>query len=373
MKTALVTGGAGLIGSHVVDELVVRGYKVRILDNLEPATHPAGKPAWIHRDAEFIQGDVRNLDDWKKALAGVQCVFHQAAWGGFSPDISKMTEVNISGTARMFEAIRAGRLPVEKVVVASSQAVYGEGKHECPAHGPCHPSMRPLAQLEKGIWPVLCPRCGAPMKGLPIDEETFPDVTGTYSISKYAHERLTFALGKEFGIPVVALRYALTFGPRQSLFNPYTGICSIFSMQILSDKAPIVFEDGLQTRDFTFVQNTAEANVFVMESEKANNQVFNVGTGIATTVRDFACTLARLYGKPDLEPRLPVEFRPLDLRNLFTDNAKLRGIGWKVRYTWQEGLARYVEWIQGQDRPAVYFEKALAELRSVGMVRGVRT
>jgi dTDP-L-rhamnose 4-epimerase len=372
MKTALVTGGAGLIGSHLVDLLLQRGYRVTILDNLEPATHPAGKPAWIPREAQFIQGDIRNVEDWRKALRGVTCVFHQAAWGGFSPDISKMTETNISGTARLFEVIRADNLPVEKIVVASSQAVYGEGKHACPAHGVCHPKMRSVAQLEKGMWDVLCPVCGAPMKGLPIDEDTFPDVTGTYSISKYAHERLTIALGREFGIPTVALRYALTFGPRQSLFNPYTGICSIFSMQILSGKRPIVFEDGKQTRDFTFVQNVAEANLFVMESAKANFEVFNVGTGLATPVCEFACTLARLYGKPALEPLLPNEFRPLDLRNLFTDNTKLKSIGWRPNYTWQDGLAQYVTWIQSQDRPEVYFEKALEELRKVGMVKGVR-
>lgn len=372
MNTALVTGGAGLIGSHIVDLLLARGWMVKILDNLEPATHPAGKPAWIPQEAEFIQGDIRNVEDWRKALRGVSHVFHQAAWGGFSPDISKMTDTNICGTARMFEVIRADKLPVEKIVVASSQAVYGEGKHACPEHGPCHPKMRPVAQLEQGIWDVLCPICGKPMRGLPIDEDTFPDVTGTYSISKYAHERLALALGKETGIPVVGLRYALTFGPRQSLFNPYTGICSIFSMQILSGKRPIVFEDGQQTRDFTFVQNVAEANVFAMECEAANNDVFNVGTGLATTVYEFACTLAKLYGKPGLTPRLPNEFRPLDLRNLFTDNTKLKRLGWQPRYTWQEGLAQYVAWIQSQDRPEVYFEKALEELRRVGMVRSVK-
>jgi len=372
MYTALVTGGAGLIGSHLVDLLLERGYRVKILDNLEPATHPAGKPAWVPADAEFIQGDVRSVDDWTKALRGVTRVFHQAAWGGFSPDISKMTDTNICGTAKMFEVIRRDALPVEKIVVASSQAVYGEGKHECPEHGPCHPRMRPVAQLEQGIWDVLCPVCRRPMKGVPIDEETFPDVTGTYSISKYAHERLTLALARECGIPAVALRYALTFGPRQSLFNPYTGICSIFSMQILSGKRPIVFEDGRQTRDFTFVKNVAEANLYVMEHAAANDQVFNVGTGVATSVYEFASTLARLYGKPELTPFLPNEFRPLDLRNLVTDNRKLKSIGWQPRSTWQEGLAAYVAWIQSQDRPEVYFERALEELRRVGMVKSVK-
>lgn len=372
MTTALVTGGAGLIGSHIVDLLLQRGYQVKILDNLEPVTHPSGRPAWIPVEAEFIEGDVRNLEDWAKALQGVQVIFHQAAWGGFSPDISKITETNVSGTARLFEAIRAHHLLIEKIVVASSQAVYGEGKYQCERHGLVHPPLRPLEQLERGQWEVRCPSCGNAMKPLPIDEGTCPDVTGVYSVSKYAEERMALALGKEFGIPTVALRYALTYGARQSLFNPYTGICSIFSMRILAGELPVVFEDGLQTRDFTFVRDVADANIHVMECDEANYGVFNVGTGIPTTVWEFACTLARLYGRPEIQPVLPNEFRPLDLRHLVTDNQRLRRLGWKPRYSLEQGLTEYVEWIESQERPVVYFEQALAQLRKLGVVRAVR-
>lgn len=369
MSRALVTGGAGLIGSHIVDLLLEKGYAVRILDNLEPSTHPNGKPAWIPQDAEFFEGDVRNLDDWEKVMPGVDVVFHEAAWGGFSPHISKMTHANICGTAKLFEAIRKNGFDVGKIVVASSQAVYGEGKHTCPEHGPCHPKMRTLDQLDRGEWAVKCPQCGVAMTSLPIDEETFPDVTGTYSISKYAHERLTLALGQEDGIPVVPLRYALTYGPRQSLSNPYTGICSIFSMQILSGKNPVVFEDGQQTRDFTFVKDTAAANVYVAETDSIRDTVFNVGTGTGTTVTDFASKLAGLYKRPDLAPNLVNEYRPLDLRHLVTDGTKLADAGWLPRFSIDEGLQQYVDWIESQDKPSVFFEKALEELRAVGMVR----
>lgn len=368
----LVTGGAGLIGSHIVDLLLERGCRVTVLDNLEPTTHPNGRPAWVPPEVEFIQGDVRNLEDWRRSLRGVEWVFHQAAYGGFAPEISKMTEVNTSGTARMFEAIRMDGLTISKIVVASSQAVYGEGSYICPIHGTFHPGLRPVAQLEQGLWEVRCPECGTEAASVPIAEHVCPDVTGVYSITKYSQERMAIALGKEFGIPAVALRYALTYGPRQSLFNPYTGICSIFSMRILNGLPPVLYEDGRQTRDFTFVRDVARANLFVMEKEEANYQVFNVGTGKATSIAAFSGLLARLYGRPELEPSLPGEFRPLDLRHLVTDNTKLRALGFVPEYTLEQGLQEYVTWIATQQHPKEYFEEAMRYLKKIGVVRPVK-
>lgn len=203
---ALVTGGAG--------------YQVRILDNLEPGTHLEGKPDWVPREAEFIQGDLRSMEDVEKAVAGVEVIFHQAADGGFAPELTKMTEVNAGGASRIFDAIRARRLDVRRIVTASSQAVYGEGKYLCDACGPCYPDPRPLAQLERGDWEVRCPACGAPARGCPIGEEAPLKFTGVYPLSKYFAHRLTLTLGREWGIPAVALRYSLTYGPRQSVFTP---------------------------------------------------------------------------------------------------------------------------------------------------------
>ena len=365
---ALVTGGAGLIGSHIVDLLLRRGHEVRILDNFEPATHLEGRPGWIPDDAEVVEGDMRSADDVACAVAGVEAIFHQAAYGGFAPELTKMTDVNACGTARIFEAIRSQGLDVAKVVTASSQAVYGEGRYECEQHGPCFPPRRPLEQLARAEWEVRCPTCGRPMAGRPIGEDGDLDLTGVYALSKHFEERLTLSLGREWGIPTVALRYALTYGPRQSIFNPYTGICSIFSTRLLNGVPPVLYEDGHQTRDFTFVEDVAAANVLVMEREEANGEVFNVGTGVGTTVTQFACLLRDAYGA-EVDPELRGEFRPLDCRHLTTDNRKLRALGWAPTVPVAEGVRRYADWILSMGRPAEYFTRAEETLRELRVVR----
>ncbi len=367
---ALVTGGAGLIGSHIVDQLLAKGYEVRIFDNLEPCTHMEGKPVWIPKDAEFIQGDMRNIDAVAKAVTGVDVIFHQAAYGGFAPELEKMTDVNATGTSRIFEVIRTQGLSIKKVVTASSQAVYGEGKYQCNKCGPCYPDPRPIAQLERGEWEAKCPTCGAPTKGMPINEESPLKFTGVYSLSKYFEERLTLALGREWGIPAVSLRYALTYGPRQSIFNPYTGICSIFSTRLLNNLPPIIYEDGQQMRDFVFVEDIARANAHVMESDAANNQVFNVGTGTGTPVMKFACLLRDAYGAK-VDPSAPGEFRPMDFRHLIADNSKITALGWKPQVPVEQGVKRYAYWIMSRTRPAEYFTKAEQTLKQLRIVRGV--
>jgi dTDP-L-rhamnose 4-epimerase len=368
MLKALVTGGAGLIGSHIVDLLLRRGYGVRILDNLEPATHFEGRPDWIPAEAEFVQGDVRSTDDVRRALTGVDVVFHQAAYGGFALEMTKMTEVNAAGTARLFEVIRTDNLDIKKIVVASSQAVYGEGKYECAQCGPCYPDLRPQEQLERRDWEVHCPRCRAVLKPIPIDESAPVKLIGTYHLTKYFEERMTLALGREWGIPAVALRYMLTYGPRQSVFNPYTGICSIFSTRLLNERPPVLYEDGQQTRDFTFVEDVARANVAVMESDAANGRVFNVGTGRPTTILQFAELLRSAYGAK-VAPYVPGQFRPVDFRHLVADISALRGIGWEPKVSIESGIKRYADWILSMKRPAEYFTKAEEALKRARVVR----
>jgi dTDP-L-rhamnose 4-epimerase len=368
MAKALVTGGAGLIGSHIVDLLLQRGYAVRILDNLEPATHFEGRPPWIARDAEFMPGDMRNLDDVRKALQGVDVVFHQAAYGGFAPELTKMTDVNACGTARLFEIIRTDGLDIRKVVTASSQAVYGEGKYQCAACGPCYPSPRSIEQMERPEWELVCPKCRGVLRPIPIDEDAPVKLNGTYHLTKYFEERMTLALGRDWGIPTVALRYMLTYGPRQSVFNPYTGICSIFSTRILNGLPPVVYEDGRQTRDFIFVEDVARANLAVLESDAANGRVFNVGTGTAVTIADFARLLARAYGSA-VEPLIPGQFRPMDFRHLVADNRALRQLGWQPTVPLETGIQRYAEWILSLKRPAEYFTQAEAVLKRMRIVR----
>jgi dTDP-L-rhamnose 4-epimerase len=366
----LVTGGAGLIGSHIVDLLLERGHDVRVLDNLEPATHLGGAPAWLPGDVEFIQGDMRCMDDVERAVAGVEAIFHQAAYGGFAPELVKMTDVNACGVSRIFEAIRSQRAEIKRVVTASSQAVYGEGKYSCDLHGPCFPDRRPIDQLERGEWEVRCPSCGEPTRGVPIPEDAPLKFTGVYALSKHFEERLTLALGREWGIPAVALRYSLTYGPRQSIFNPYTGICSIFSTRLLNGLPPVIYEDGLQVRDFVFVEDVARANVMAMENDEAEGQVFNVGTGVGTTVMDFALALRDAYGV-NVEPVTPGEFRPMDFRHLIADCSRLRALGWESQVPLAEGVGRYAEWILSQGRPAEYFSEAEERLRELRIVRAV--
>jgi dTDP-L-rhamnose 4-epimerase len=368
MTTALVTGGAGLIGSHIVDLLLRRAYRVRILDNLEPSTHLEGRPAWIPAEAEFIQGDVRNTDDVRRALQGVEVVFHQAAYGGFALELTKMTEVNAGGTARLFEVIRTDGLGVRKIVTASSQAVYGEGKYECARCGPCYPEVRPLEEMERRDWELHCPVCRAVMRPVPIDEGAPLKLNGTYHLTKYFEERLTLGLGREWGIPAVALRYMLTYGPRQSVFNPYTGICSIFSTRFLNGLAPVIYEDGQQTRDFVFVEDVARANLVVMESEAANGRVFNVGSGCGTSILRFAELLRGAYGS-QVSPSVPGQYRPVDFRHLVPDTSGLRALGWSPMVSLEEGVGRYARWILSQRQPAEYFTKAEALLQRMRVVR----
>jgi len=368
MTKALVTGGAGLIGSHLVDLLLKKDYEVRILDNLEPSIHLEGKPDWIPKEAEFMQGDMRSIADVERAVTGVDIVFHQAAYGGFAPELTKMTDVNACGTARIFEVIRNKRLPVRKVVTASSQAVYGEGKYSCPACGPCFPDPRPVEQFERREWEMRCPACGGPTTGEPINEDAPTKLLGVYAISKYYEERLTLALGRDWGIPTAALRYSLTYGPRQSIFNPYSGICSIFSTRLLNGKPPVIYEDGNQTRDFLYVGDVARANLLVMESDAANGRVFNVGTGIGTRVIDFSRMLRDAYGV-QVEPVTPGEFRVIDFRHLTADNSRIQALGWVPMVSVGEGVRHYADWILRKKKPAEYFSEAEEVLKKMRIVR----
>lgn len=364
---ALVTGGAGLIGSHIVDLLLQKGYEVRILDNLDYSVHQGRKPAWIPTESEFIRGDVTNESDVAKAMVDVNIVFHQAAFGGFTSDIAKYFYNNVIGTALIMQLSVSGKYPVEKIVVASSQAVIGEGMYQCSEHGLIHPELRPLEQMSREDWEVRCPVCNKQMIPQPIDETQLNPKT-PYAISKFTEEDMSVKIGAAHGLPTVALRYSLTYGPRQSIFNPYTGVCSIFSTRILNDLPPVVFEDGYQTRDFIYVGDVAMANLIAAENDGANYQVFNIGTGKATTVLDFIKTLADAYGK-DLQPEVQGKFRHGDVRHLFADSTKFRKLGWQPQISLSEGIALYAKWIQSQGVIKDYFGEAEVLLRKSNVVR----
>ena len=365
---ALVTGGAGLIGSHLVDLLFQEGYEVTILDSLEPQTHSQGKPEWVPKEARFIQGDVRQPADIEKALEGVQFIFHQAAFGGFTNEFSKYFDVNVSGTARLFERLGAGGHQVCKVVVASSQAVYAEGTYADQEGRICFPRVRSLEALAASCWELKDARIGADLKPVPTSEEKIKQAETPYALSKEMEERVALSSGKQLGIPVVALRYSVTYGPRQSLFNPYTGVVSIFSTRLLNGLPPIIYEDGRQTRDFIFVEDVARANLFVMRTPQADGQVFNVSTGRATTVAGLVGILGEILGRK-IAPKISGEYRLGDVRHLILDPSRLKALGFETKTALEEGLRKFSAWISEQPEVCDYFSAAYEKLKQSRLVR----
>ena len=367
----LVTGGAGFIGSHTVDLLLRQGHQVRILDNLTPPVHIEGKiPDYVPHEAEFILGDVRDRAAWERALQGIDAVFHLAAYQDYLTDFSKFFHVNTVGTALMYEIIVEKNMPVQKIVVASSQSTYGEGKYECATDGVQYPALRSLEQLEKRDWEPHCPVCGETIKPVITDElQVHPH--NQYAMSKYTQEMIALNFGQRYGIPSVAQRFSITQGPRQSFRNAYSGVLRIFSTRLLSDHAPVCYEDGGQLRDYVSVYDVARANVLVMEDPRADYQVFNVGGGRAITVRDYARVIARALGK-DIQALIPGEFRFGDTRHIISDIGKLRALGWEPQVPLEKIVAGYIAWAREQPDLGDYYENAEREMKARGTVREAR-
>ena len=369
-KRALVTGGAGLIGSHVTDLLVREGWKVRVLDNLEPQTHRRGKPAWINPKVEFTHGDIRDRETVAAALDKIDVVFHQAAYGGYMPEISKYVHVNSLGTAQMLELIREKNLPIKKIVVASSQAVYSEGAGICPKHQLVFPGVRPVEQLRKGDWEVHCPICGAITKSAPTPENAPVGGETVYGLTKVDQEKLVLLWGKQVGIPTIALRYSCTYGPRQSIFNPYTGVIAIFCTRLLNNLPPVLYEDGEQTRDFSFVEDIARANLLTAETDHLDGLAVNVGSEKGVSIRKVAEIVSSAL-KINIEPEARCEFRPGEMRHLTSDTARIRSAGYQPQIKLEEGIERYIDWIRSQSDIRDYFSEAEQILKSKGIVHRV--
>src|SRR6266404_6146754 len=370
MKRALVTGGAGLIGSHVADLLVREGWEVRVLDNLEPQTHRRGKPSWINDRAEFIEGDLRDRETISAALDKIDIVFHQAAYGGYMPEISKYVHVNSLGTAQMLEVIREKKLPIQKIVVASSQAVYSEGAGICPEHNLVFPKVRPVEQLQRGDWEVHCPICGEITKSAPTPENAPVGGETVYGLTTVDQEKLVLLWGKQVGIPPVALRYSCTYGPRQSIFNPYTGVIAIFCTRLLNDLPPVLYEDGEQTRDFSFVEDIARANLLAAKTDKLDGLPVNIGSGIGIPIREIAEQLSSIL-KIKIAPEINGEFRPGEMRHLTSDTTVARTAGYRPNVDLSEGIARYIDWIRTQGGIRDYFSEAREILRNKRIVHRV--
>lgn len=369
MEKVLVTGGAGFIGSHTVDLLLEKGYSVRILDSLEPPVHPNRKvPGYIPSSAEFIEGDVTCRPDLEMALEGIDTIFHFAAYQGYLTDFSKFARVNDAGTALLYEVIIGKRPNIKKIVVASSQAVYGEGKYQCHEHGITYPTQRSLEQLEKGDWEISCPSCGQKMSPLKTDESRV-NPHNQYGISKYCQELYAINIGKRFNIPTVAMRYSITQGARQSLYNAYNGILRIFTNRLYDSKPLIIYEDGKQLRDFVYVGDVTKANLTVMEDNRADYQIFNVG-GKPSSILEYVDVFQQVNGK-NIPVELNENFRFGDTRHIVSDISKLESLGWYSNTKLEVVIQEFLDWASNQPRTESYTE-ADRVMRQQGILRRSR-
>lgn len=345
-ETILITGGAGLIGSHTVDLFIKKGYEVKILDNLEKPTHPH-KPSYLNKDAEFILGDVRERKTVAAAIKGVDGIINLAATGGFTSRVAAYFETNSIGTSYLFEELNKQKKQT-KVVTASSIAIYGEGTYKCSKHGIVYPPLRDTEQLKKKKWEVFCPLCKNILKPQQTDE-TKPAVPLTpYGCSKYDQERITLVMGEQWNIPSTSLRYFVTYGPRQSPTNPYTGVCSLFSNRITAGEPPLIYEDGLQTRDFISVHDVAKANYLAWKSPKTTGEVYNIGSGKATTIIELAKQLLKAHNS-DLDLEIPGTFRSGEVRHMIADATKFKKIGFDPSISLDKGIKEFVEWWQHRE------------------------
>lgn len=368
-KRILITGGAGFIGSHLADELLRKGYIVRALDNLSEQVHGPDRrrPGYLNREVELVVGDVRDPDAVKLALKGVEAVFHFAAAVGVGQsmyEIDKYTDVNARGTAVLLEeAIK--RKKIEKLVVASSMSIYGEGLHRSSSGSLVQDASRELEDLKAGDWDPKGTD-GAPLEPVGTPESKVPSLNSVYALSKYDQERLCLMIGRAYNIPAVAMRFFNVFGTRQAFSNPYTGVLAIFASRLMNDRPPLIYEDGLQMRDFVSVYDVARACVLALESDKAAYMSLNAGSGQAVSVLEVARRLAAVFGKR-IEPEVTGKYRMGDIRNCFSDMTLARKVlNYEPRVTLEDGILELSSWIDGKDADD-RVAKASAELASRGL------
>ncbi|HEY9289379.1 MAG TPA: NAD-dependent epimerase/dehydratase family protein [Candidatus Dormibacteraeota bacterium] len=367
MSTILVTGGAGFIGSHTVDALLQSGHDVRVLDSLQSRVHPKGRPSYLPSDIELIVGDVSDRATLSKALAGVDGVMHLAAYQDYLPDFSSFIHTNSESSALLFELIVEQRLPIHRILFASSQAVAGEGRYACPVHGPLTPDPRSVEQLERAEWEIRCPQCGSELSPLLIEETVCRPHTA-YGISKYAIELLAAALGSRYGIATACMRYTYVQGARNSFYNAYSGICRTFALRIRNGLPPICYEDGGQRRDYVNVRDVARANVMAFEALRGGHHVYNVGGGKAITVLQFARLMLQACAS-SLQPSVPGLFRLGDTRHTVSDISRMQALGWQPTIPVEQNIHEYLEWMSDQRETRAYLEEAERMMRQQNVVR----
>lgn len=368
-ERVLITGGAGFIGSHLADELLQHGYAVRALDNLSPQVHGADqrRPDYLADDVELVVGDVRDADTMRRALDGVDAVYHFAAMVGVGQSmyqLDRYVDVNTRGTAVLLEALI--ERPVRKLVVASSMSLYGEGCYHGPDGRAIDAVERTREQFARGDWEVRGPD-GEPLTPVPTPESKRPALASVYALSKYDQERLCLMIGDAYNIPSVALRFFNVYGPRQALSNPYTGVLAIFAARLLNDNRPTIFEDGEQKRDFVSVRDVARACRLALESDDGVGRPINIGSGESSTVREIATRMAAVLGKDYIEPEITGTFRVGDIRHCFADISRARALlDYAPEVSFDDGLTELAAWLEGEsaeDRVA----QARDELASRGL------
>ncbi len=375
-KKILITGGAGFIGSHLVDELItLKNHEITVLDSLEEQVHGKTKkpPTFLNDECNFICGSILDYSLMKELLKNHEIVYHLAAMVGVGQsmyEIKKYTDTNIQGTANLLNILANEDHSVEKLIIASSNTIYGEGKSSCPNCGIIYPKLRNETQLLQKQWDLTCPTCGSVLKPEFTDESTPFNPSSVYALSKQVQEQMSLLIGKTYGINTTILRFFLVYGSRQSLSNPYTGVCAIFASRLLNNKPPIVFEDGLQTRDFVHVKDICQGLILAMEKEPARGQIFNLGSGISITIKKVAEIMTKKIN-PKLSPIYNQNYRIGDIRHCVADISKAKKVlGYKPLYSFEKGVNDLIEWVQDQASPPKDVSNtALKELSNKGLIR----
>jgi len=375
-KKILVTGGAGFIGSHLVDTLIEeKSHKVTVFDVLEEQVHGKSNkpPDYLNKKAKFINGSVVDYNKLEELIKQNEIIFHLAAMVGVGQSmyqINKYIENNISGTANLLDILANSDHNIEKLIIASSNTIYGEGRSNCNKCGIIFPKIRTLDQLKRKDWELNCPNCGSKMEPLFTDEDTPFNSSSIYALSKQAQEQMGLLIGNTYGINTTILRFFLVYGPRQALSNPYTGVCAIFISRLLNGKAPIIFEDGLQSRDFVNVKDVCQALILAMENNASKGEIFNVGTGMPITIREVAENITEKIN-PKVKPIYNHQYRIGDIRHCVADISKIKiKLGYKPTISFKDGIDEVIEWIKPQlGAIQDYSQRAITELKEKGLLK----
>ncbi|MCB0722810.1 MAG: SDR family NAD(P)-dependent oxidoreductase [Ignavibacteriae bacterium] len=367
MALVLVTGGAGFIGSHTVDRLIDEGFDVRILDNLQKPVHLKGTPDYLNPKAEFILGDVKNKSQLQNAMKGVEYIYHLAAYQGYFTDMSNFFLTNSVGTSLIYEIAIEEKIPLKKIIVASSQFVQGEGLYRTKTGEIINPMLRSESQLLKGEWDWK------DENSEPIEwqwtPESYSNPPNAYALSKFSQEQQAMTFGKRYEIPSVALRYSIVQGARQSFYNLYSGVCRVFSLSYYFNKSPHIFEDGNQLRDFVNIHDVVDANILALKNDSADYNVFNVGGGNAYSIKQFDRVVANEFGKENILPILEGEFRFGDTRNACSDITKIKKIGWEPKRNITDSVREYKEYLETQTEIEDILEYANEKMKQLNVLR----